>query len=330
MKYGLPYQGSKSKLAEKIIAILPPAEHLYDVFAGGCAISHAAILSNKFGCVHFSDISDSVQLFKDALAGNVPDGSKWISREEFQRLKDSDPYVRIIWSFGNNQRDYLYSKEIEPYKKCLHEMIYGATPNERRLKFRELCKLMPIPPPAEPSVNRSCKPSQFNHHPEWTYRLESSERQLLQRERERERVFRLQSTERHNQCCECAAESPFCGGEYEMKIADYRNIDILPFSVVYADPPYKNTKGYGEDQKFDHEAFYEWVRSQECLVFVSEYEMPDDFVSIMSTERVSTFSATNNKLRKIEQVFIHKSKLDEYRRMMKQALPTPPNKAIIQ
>ena len=30
-KYGLPYQGSKSKLAERIVALLPPATHLYDV-----------------------------------------------------------------------------------------------------------------------------------------------------------------------------------------------------------------------------------------------------------------------------------------------------------
>ena len=141
-KYGLPYQGSKSKLAERIVDLLPSAKHLYDPFAGGCALTHAALLSGKWGCVHFSDITDSVVLFRDCLEGNIPDGSEWISREEFFRRKDTDPYVRIVWSFGNNQRDYLYSRELEPYKKAVHEMLNAATPNERRLKFKEVCRLM--------------------------------------------------------------------------------------------------------------------------------------------------------------------------------------------
>lgn len=143
-RFGLPYMGSKNKLAERIVDLLPYATHLYDVFCGGGAITHCALLSGKFGCVHFSDITNSVELLRDCFEGNIPDGSEWISREEFFARKDSDPYVRLLWSFGNNQRDYLYSKEIEPYKKAVHEMIYGATPTERRLKFREVCRMLPF------------------------------------------------------------------------------------------------------------------------------------------------------------------------------------------
>lgn len=141
-KHGLPFQGSKNKLAERIVDLLPSATHLYDLFAGGCAITHCALASGKWGKVHFNDITDSVALFKGCLEGNIPDGSEWISREEFERRKDSDPYVRLVWSFGNNQRDYLYSRKLEPYKKAVHEMIYAPTPKERRLKFKEVCRLM--------------------------------------------------------------------------------------------------------------------------------------------------------------------------------------------
>ena len=35
MKYGIPYTGSKNSIAEKIISVLPPAEHFYDLFGGG-------------------------------------------------------------------------------------------------------------------------------------------------------------------------------------------------------------------------------------------------------------------------------------------------------
>lgn len=70
-KYGLPFKGSKNKLAERIVALLPLATHLYDVFAGGCAITHAALLSDKFKEVHANDITDSVKLFEDALNGDI-------------------------------------------------------------------------------------------------------------------------------------------------------------------------------------------------------------------------------------------------------------------
>lgn len=146
-KYGLPYQGSKSKLAERIVALLPPATHLYDVFAGGCAITHAALLSGKFKEVHANDFTDSVKLFEDALNGDIAkyEPERFRNREDFFAEKDSNPYVRLVYSFGNNQQGYLYGREIEPYKKAVHEMLYAATPNERRLKFkaviRELEKL---------------------------------------------------------------------------------------------------------------------------------------------------------------------------------------------
>ena len=142
MRYGLPYLGSKNKLAERIVSLLPRAEHLYDVFCGDCAIAHCAALSGKWGHIHINDISDMPQLFMDAIAGKYRDERRWISREDFFRLKDSDPYVRIVWSFGNNQRSYLYSREIEPYKKAVHEMLYAATPNERRLKFKTVIREM--------------------------------------------------------------------------------------------------------------------------------------------------------------------------------------------
>ena len=154
-KYGLPYQGSKSKLAERIVALLPPATHLYDVFAGGCAITHAALLSGKFKEVHANDITDSVKLFEDALNGDIAkyEPERFRNREDFFAEKDSNPFVRLVYSFGNDQRTYLYGRNIEAYKKAVHEMLYAPTVNERRLKFktviRELEKLGVISTPPD-------------------------------------------------------------------------------------------------------------------------------------------------------------------------------------
>ena len=145
MRYGIPYLGSKSKLAERIVSLLPRAEHLYDVFCGGCAIAHCAALSGKWGHIHINDISDMPQLFVDAVAGKYRDERRWISREDFFALKDSDPYVRSCWSFGNNGQDYLYSREIEPYKRAVWMMLTADSVRERRLAYREVVRqLVPL------------------------------------------------------------------------------------------------------------------------------------------------------------------------------------------
>ena len=125
MKYGLPYKGSKNKLAERIVSLLPKRTHLIDLFCGGCAVSHAALLRNKYEHIHINDINWMCPtLFIDALNGKYQNETRWISREDFFRMKDTDPYVAVVWSFGNNLRDYLYSKEIEPLKKAIHYAIF--------------------------------------------------------------------------------------------------------------------------------------------------------------------------------------------------------------
>lgn len=141
---GLCYQGSKAKLAEWIISLMPPATHFYDLFAGGGAVSHAALLSGKYENVHANDITDSVKLFEDALNGDLDkyEPERFRTREDFFAEKDTNPFVRITYSFSNNQANYLYSRELEPYKKAVHEMLYAPTPNERRLKFKEVVRQM--------------------------------------------------------------------------------------------------------------------------------------------------------------------------------------------
>ena len=125
MNYGLPYKGSKNKLATRIVDLLPPRKHFYDLFCGGCAVTHAAMMTRKWEDFTINDLNwQCPTLFIDALNGKYKDDTRWISREDFFRLKDSDPYVAFVWSFGNNLRDYIYSREIEPLKKAIHYALY--------------------------------------------------------------------------------------------------------------------------------------------------------------------------------------------------------------
>lgn len=302
-KWGICYQGGKSKLAERIVDLLPSATHLYDLFAGGCALTHCALHSGKWQTVHFNDINDSVVLFKNCLDGDIPDGSEWISREEFFKRKDSDPYVRLIWSFGNNQCDYLYSRRIEPYKKAVHEMIYAKTPNERRLKFKEVCRLMPTVTERQSIDHESSeRAAALNSLEMGMVRAHATSKNV------KETLYRLAHIERAERGG-TVSMSLFQEGEYEMSMKDYRDVEILPDLVIYCDIPYRNTCEY-RDETFDHDAFYGWALKQAAPLFISEYWMPEsDFVCVAEFERVSTFSAINKSLRKIERIFRPRTQL---------------------
>lgn len=140
-RYGIPYKGSKNGIAEWVVDILPEADNLYDLFAGGCAVTHCAMESGKWENYIINDIEPGiVQLFKDAINGKFANEERWISRETFEMFKDADPYIRYVWSFGNNGREYLYAPEIERFKKHLHFMFFAKTPEEARTHWRAFVK----------------------------------------------------------------------------------------------------------------------------------------------------------------------------------------------
>ena len=124
-KFGLPYKGSKSKLARKIVDLFPNRKHFYDLFCGGCAVTHAALLLRNFETYTINDVIGWMpELFIDAINGKFKNETRWISREDFFKLKDTDAYVACCWSFGNDLRSYLYSKEIEELKRAWHYAIF--------------------------------------------------------------------------------------------------------------------------------------------------------------------------------------------------------------
>lgn len=82
----------------------------------------------------------------------------------------------------------------------------------------------------------------------------------------------------------------------------YHRISVPNNAVVYCDPPYKNTTGYGET--FDHEVFYTWVRclrDEGVTVYISEYQMPEDFTPIWE-KQVSASLTTDTGSRKAKEV----------------------------
>lgn len=94
----------------------------------------------------------------------------------------------------------------------------------------------------------------------------------------------------------------------EFTCKDYREVELPDGCVVYADPPYDGTTGYG-NEKFDSDAFWNYMReiSKNHIVFISEQNAPDDFVSIWERQLTRTLDVNkNNQFKATEKLFVHK------------------------
>ena len=281
MRYGLPYQGSKNAIAEKIVSLFPIAENFYDLFAGGCAITHCALLKGGFKNYYVNDIDTIPQLFLKAIKGEYANETRWISRDDFQRLKNSDLYVSLCWSFSNNRKDYLYSKELEPWKRALH---YARV-------FRDYSKL------AEFGINSDGSQKDIlTHHEEYKEKYiiwllsQGSKLSQINLYGQLESLQRLQSL-------------PITQKSYE-------NVEIKPNSVIYCDIPYENTRGYVSGE-FNYKKFYDWACNQNEPVFISSYNISDErFVKSASFSKMLLYAAQGND-KIVENIFVPKKQQKE-------------------
>ncbi len=95
------------------------------------------------------------------------------------------------------------------------------------------------------------------------------------------------------------------GVTFESK--DYLDLTIPENSVIYCDPPYKNTEPYAYDRQFNHAEFWQWVRDMTdrgYKVFVSEAQAPEDFVPIWGK---NTKPAMSHGKSRLEKLFAHES-----------------------
>lgn len=93
---------------------------------------------------------------------------------------------------------------------------------------------------------------------------------------------------------------------------NYSDLVIPENSMVYCDPPY--ACGIGYSVNFNSNDFWSWVRNQSenSYVIVSEYEAPEDFISLWSMD-IKTHMNNRGKLNKVEQLFAYKNgKYAEY------------------
>lgn len=288
MPYGMPYKGSKSRIAERLLSVLPAGRRFVDLFGGGGAMAHAAALSGKYEAVLYNEILPHIAaLFERAINGGFRDFiPRWISRGEFHAKKETDGYVATCWSFANNLRDYMFSAELEPIKKRLFEYIVGG----------------------------ELSPELFGTFPEAALRAVTGDtvhtrylslkKQLREYGRRAdieplERLGRLQRLERLDKL---QALAPALRCDIAITSGSYEDYIYQPHDVVYCDIPYEETNKY--ITPFDWRAFYAWALSRPYPVYISSYDAPLACVYERPTKSLMSYQKRHTAA--VERLYINK------------------------
>jgi hypothetical protein len=232
--------------------------------------------------------------------------------------------VRHHWSFASSGRDYLYSKEIEPYKRAYH---FALNCNDRtEWNAIGLDKFVPtrlsIRDHAEEIkdiyirwwLKHNCYEGDIEAciaNLKQDIKLRNS-LQNLERLQSLERLQRLQSLERLQNLQNLQNLQSLT-----ISKADYKDIFVSePTTVIYCDPPYINTSGYEDairESGFNHAEFYDWCEAQKGLVVLSEYTAPADrFTCVWSKEKRVLAAGAKCQSTKVERLFVVKGHEDDY------------------
>ena len=310
---GLPYQGSKTKLSsvllDKMLELIPQATTFVDVFGGGGSMSLRALDTGLK--VHYNELNGHVfELVKHLKEkGFTDDMLPCLKRYEFSTLIKQEPsyltgLAMLVYSFSNNQKDYLYARTKEAEKQVIHNaIITGDFSKLGNYKAQEIeyAKSSNIPLRQRFQVFkklfRDLVASAFNKD----NRLVSVER--LAGIKDFASVFnkdsRLVSVER------LAGVQEFEASKLNVSNLCYSKIDYDKFdketTIFYFDPPYKGTRGYSDEFEFHKfNLFLQNLKVQGFKIFVSEYTNYFDFVEVLSIKKNVTNCATSNSIYKQE------------------------------
>ena len=329
--YGIPYRGSKNKVITWLGENLPPGDTFVDLFCGGGSVTHYMMTQGRYRRYVINDINPMLpKAFDMAIHGGFHDENRWISREDFFRLRNTDPYAAICFSFGNNLTDYMYAQPLEPYKRACHYAVVFDNWDElqrlcpevadsaytalkgvhdrhlRRLRFGPaiIRKLKAIGDASLIDSNplyRSCHTRKDTKTRPKGQICDHGSLQSLQSLESLERLAAIQNI-------------GVGGVSLITHIGDYRSVPIPPHSTVYCDIPYIQT-GAEYCEGFNHQEFYEWALNRPYPVFVSEYTMPDEFACIGECRRADSMAAMTT-VRRVEKLFVQRQYADRFRRSL--------------
>ena len=286
-RYGIVYMGSKEKILDEIIRYILDrhfdSKYFIDLFAGGFSVSSYILQKNNTMKVIANDLNPYViALYEEILSGgkNLDEVRyEFVTRRKFELVRDKPHlfkkwyvgYILNVWSFGCNQKDYLYAKDLEKNKRIVHDAIV----DDRFDEFETLFPGLIIP--------KNIRDTEYRKHKKKRIAVLEYTKRYAKQQDDKE-LLRLQNIEHLNQTEHLSAVRTLVPmkGRIQLKNKDWKEVidelpkDILSNAVIYCDPPYEDTKQYQVGKDFDYVAFWDWFRNAPYPVYVSSYKAPDD------------------------------------------------------
>ena len=286
--WGMPYMGSKNEIAWEVVQAMPKADVFVDLFCGGCAITHAAIVSKRWNRFVLNDIRPTADAFIRSIFTDLKEYERCVTRAEFKQSEDI--IVKMLWSFGNDCSTYLWGSDIEQIKCNAVRMLTAKTLKERHDCFMRFVRDIENYKGFLESLQR-------------LQRLNSL--QSLQRLQRLNSLQSLQHLQRLN--------------SLQSLQRDYMEVEIPRGSVVvYCDIPYKNTSGYCRE--FDHEKFYKWFGSLDVPAFISEYDAPFTLVAQFNKRVKKSANGKNSgTIEGLEKLYFNGTR-EDYARLMEKGV----------
>ena len=277
---GLPYVGSKKKISKKIVEIIKQNfgtdKTVYDVFGGGGAIT-AELMINGIDVV-YNDLDKTIT---DMFNRVLNQDREWIktlivSRDEFIEIREKeiktvdDELKLLVNSFGNNRKDYLYSKQVSDIKYNLAIEIFEK--EDVLVGYKKTTTY-------QRAVNL--------YEDKLGFVDKHEKRRVL------EQLQRLQQLEQ----------------TFETKNKDYKYFSNVKNSILYLDPPYENSDTRKYNSQIDYQEFYDWVyeMSKNNVVLLSSYEVSDDiFECVYEFKNARSTMAGGDRGKRTEKLFMVK------------------------
>ena len=283
--YGIPYMGSKSRIAPALLSKLPNGERFVDLFGGGFSMTHCRTLSGKYKRFLYNDYNPLiVNLVRDACNGRYNYRRfkpNFVTRTMFFDSMEKDGYIKYIWSFGTGGSGYLFGFDRERFKHARHDFVVFGKPSRlldpRRMK-------------AVKSKDIHKRRMEFSG-----WRRKEKKNAGLYMLEQLQRLERLQQLEQIPKL-----------ERLELSIKSYEEYEYQEGDVVYCDPPYEGTRKY-DDGGFDHYAFYKWAATRPYQIWFSSYpNISYDFKKVYAIKLNSTLSRDNNSRAEFEVLYTNK------------------------
>ena len=298
--YGLPYLGSKSVMIDFIMSHIPTADTFVDIFAGGCSVTHAALVSSRFGSVISNDITRTSEVFRGVSAGEL-DYARVVSRDEFGAIDAfngslQDRLTKLIWSFNSNCVNYCLSKESGNVGTSIVSMILSDDINSSYDAYRKLMSaISELSGYGDSTVVRIITMSTVSA--------------LIGK------ILRIKNI-----------VGAVDVSSLQVSSVDYRDVYVPANAIVYADPPYRSVLGTMQsydNASFSVDDFDAWLAEVDFPVIISEYDCPPGCVEVASFETTTGAgnvpkcrSGQSSRSHRVEKMFVQERFADLYDDMM--------------